>query len=106
MQYPFPGNIRELENIIERSIALETSNIILPENLILDKKTWAIKETFIPEMSDVGLDLNDELARFEKRLIEQGPRKGRWLQNQSCRTCSKSVTTLCITAARNWGYGS
>ena len=33
MQYPFPGNVRELENIIERSIALETSNIILPENL-------------------------------------------------------------------------
>ncbi|MBU2028170.1 MAG: sigma-54 dependent transcriptional regulator, partial [Proteobacteria bacterium] len=32
MEYPFPGNVRELENIIERSIALETSNIILPEN--------------------------------------------------------------------------
>ena len=37
MQYPFPGNIRELENIIERSVALETSNIILPENLILSQ---------------------------------------------------------------------
>jgi two-component system response regulator PilR (NtrC family) len=29
-QYSFPGNVRELENIIERSVALETSNIVLP----------------------------------------------------------------------------
>ena len=35
MQYDFPGNIRELENIIERGVALESSNIILPESLIL-----------------------------------------------------------------------
>jgi len=35
MNYDFPGNVRELENIIERGIALETSNIILPENLTL-----------------------------------------------------------------------
>ena len=55
MQYPFPGNIRELENIIERSIALETSNIILPENLIMTKDT-AKKETF-PLMSYLILAL-------------------------------------------------
>lgn len=34
-QYSFPGNVRELENIIERSVALETSNIVLPESLAL-----------------------------------------------------------------------
>lgn len=34
-QYPFPGNVRELENIIERSVALETSNIVLPQSLTL-----------------------------------------------------------------------
>ena len=33
--YSFPGNVRELENIIERSVALETSNIVLPESLTL-----------------------------------------------------------------------
>jgi two-component system response regulator PilR (NtrC family) len=33
--YSFPGNIRELENIIERSVALESSNIVLPESLAL-----------------------------------------------------------------------
>ena len=69
MQYPFPGNIRELENIIERSIALETSNIILPENLVLSK------DLAIPELTDAGLNLNEELARFEKLLIEKAIEK-------------------------------
>lgn len=35
MKYDFPGNVRELENIIERGVAMETSNIILPESLTL-----------------------------------------------------------------------
>ncbi len=35
MNYDFPGNVRELENIIERGVALESSNIILPESLTL-----------------------------------------------------------------------
>jgi len=34
-KYSFPGNVRELENIVERSVALETSNIVLPESLAL-----------------------------------------------------------------------
>lgn len=33
--YGFPGNVRELENIIERSVALESSKIILPDSLVL-----------------------------------------------------------------------
>jgi two-component system response regulator PilR (NtrC family) len=33
--YDFPGNVRELENIIERSVALETSRIVMPESLTL-----------------------------------------------------------------------
>src|SRR3990172_6412630 len=32
-RYPYPGNIRELENIIERAVALEPTDIILPESL-------------------------------------------------------------------------
>ena len=75
MQYPFPGNIRELENIIERSIALETSNIILPENLVLSKDLGPGEVTAIPELTDAGLNLNEELARFEKLLIEKAMEK-------------------------------
>ena len=75
MQYPFPGNIRELENIIERSIALETSNIILPENLVLSKDLGPGEVTAIPELTDAGLNLNEELSRFEKLLIEKAIEK-------------------------------
>lgn len=34
-QYDFPGNVRELENIIERAIALHTGDIITPDDLQL-----------------------------------------------------------------------
>jgi two-component system, NtrC family, response regulator PilR len=75
MDYPFPGNIRELENIMERSVALETSNIILPENLILSggmEQHLLDEEEPIPEG---GIHLNDELAKFERRLIEKALQK-------------------------------
>ena len=75
MEYPFPGNIRELQNIIERSVALETSNIILPENLILSKEISGEEEKTIPALSDDGLNLNGELAIFEKGLIEKALKK-------------------------------
>ncbi|RYZ93949.1 MAG: sigma-54-dependent Fis family transcriptional regulator, partial [Proteobacteria bacterium] len=31
--YQFPGNVRELENIMERAVALENQSIVLPESL-------------------------------------------------------------------------
>jgi len=71
MDYPFPGNIRELENIIERSVALESSNIILPENLFLthDRSGRLVDDR--ERIPDEGISLNDELASFERRLIEK-----------------------------------
>jgi len=48
MGYPFPGNIRELENIIERSVALESSSIILPENLIIAEEGSGAAASSVP----------------------------------------------------------
>lgn len=80
MEYDFPGNIRELENIIERGVALENSNIILPESLTLSMHQK--KENKMPseplcsalhneqELFDLGLD--EIVSKFEKQLIEYG----------------------------------
>ncbi len=43
MKYSFPGNVRELENIIERAIILEKSSLITPESLPRSIRTLHIE---------------------------------------------------------------
>ncbi len=73
MKYNFPGNVRELENIIERSVALESSNIILPDSLVLAeyKKEGPPRAFPSIRLNSGGLDLEKELGRLEKELIQQ-----------------------------------
>ncbi|MDD4340010.1 MAG: sigma-54 dependent transcriptional regulator [Syntrophales bacterium] len=71
VDYPFPGNIRELENIIERSIALEASSIILPENLVLSNSASRFEAPGDGiDIPPEGIHLNQELARVEKAYID------------------------------------
>ena len=57
-KYDFPGNVRELENLLERSVALSTTNIVLPDSLALSvhKRRW------IEGVKDRRFDL-DEVAK-------------------------------------------
>jgi len=73
MNYNFPGNVRELENIIERSVALEGSNIILPESLVLSEFKKEGEKKGVPSfhLTPAGLDLEKELSQLEKDLIQQ-----------------------------------
>lgn len=66
MGYDFPGNVRELENIIERGVALETSNIILPENLSLSGPLQNKQEGGSTSSAFVAAHDEDEL--FERGL--------------------------------------
>jgi two-component system response regulator PilR (NtrC family) len=77
MDYAFPGNIRELENIIERSVAMESSNIILPENLLLSTDIASGTSPYTGEIPDKGIDLNAEMEKVEKNLIEKALRKAK-----------------------------
>ncbi len=69
-RYKYPGNVRELENIIERAVALERSDVILPESLseqIRGKsKTGDSGEMEIP---DEGIDMEKAMDEMEKKLL-------------------------------------
>ena len=74
MNYDLPGNVRELENIIERGVALSNGNTIemvhLPEDLReLSIRTFRKKEGKIPSLED------QELAYIRWVLGEVGGNK-------------------------------
>ena len=70
-QYSFPGNVRELENIIERSVALESSNIVLPESLTLSnfQRERTRRDRRQRDLTTKGVNLDDVLAEIEKDYI-------------------------------------
>jgi two-component system response regulator PilR (NtrC family) len=77
MEYDFPGNVRELENIIERGVALESSSIILPESLELssyrqNQQKSDSEPLFVGAHDENELfarGMEDVLANLEKKII-------------------------------------
>ncbi|MGZ6249830.1 MAG: sigma-54 interaction domain-containing protein, partial [Syntrophales bacterium] len=94
MKYPFPGNVRELENIIERSVALETSNIILPENLHLAGSLQEMRGFSDIDIPDDGFNLNEEVAKYEKHLIEKALQKTKGSKTRAAEILQVSFDSL------------
>ncbi len=74
LNYDFPGNVRELENIIERGVALETSSIILPESLKISAHRRAAATTTpghqnTARLFDIGME--EAVVHLEKKMISK-----------------------------------
>ncbi len=68
MTYPFPGNVRELENVIERSIALSRGPWIEEESLppsVLNP----VEPATAPRIPPEGVSLEGLMADYERGLL-------------------------------------
>jgi two-component system, NtrC family, response regulator PilR len=71
-KYDYPGNVRELENVIERTVALEGGATILPESLPpfvntpVGRKLASSHEI---EIGPDGVELDKVMGQIEKELI-------------------------------------
>jgi two-component system response regulator PilR (NtrC family) len=92
--YAFPGNIRELENIIERSVAMESSNIILPESLTLNPEVSPHAQKFEIDITDKGIDLIAELDKIEKIMIEKALQITKYSKTKSAKLLSVTLDSL------------
>ena len=70
--YDYPGNVRELQNIIERAVTLETASMITPDSLPPEVREDSGKPAPMQlEVTDDGVDLEEAVEQLERNLIEQ-----------------------------------
>lgn len=70
--YGYPGNIRELENIVERAVALGTGPVIGLGDLPVEVAgAAALPTAALAQLPEAGLALDDVLNELERRLLLQ-----------------------------------
>ncbi len=93
VDYSWPGNARELKNVIERAIILESESTILPEHLPIELTNPPAGEgrgNFAYELPDEGVSIEE----VERELVLQALKKVDGNQTQAARLLDLSRDAL------------
>ncbi len=96
MNYHWPGNIRQLENAIERAVALVGMRSLLvpsdlPQEVQKTNNNLFLSEIYIP---DEGVNFNTEVSYLERELILQSLKKSGGNKKQAAKLLNLKRTTL------------
>jgi two-component system, NtrC family, response regulator PilR len=85
--YEWPGNIRELENVIERAVALEATPVVLPDslpsNIRREATTRAAQMSLVPPVNglpEAGFDLEAHVQEIERGYIAEALKRAGGVQ--------------------------
>jgi DNA-binding NtrC family response regulator len=90
--YTWPGNIRELENLIERLIAISDGNMISEKDIPIE---YYLTEVIPSQLGkeDEGL-LTKACETFERNFILKVLEKNRWRRKETARSLGIPLSTL------------
>jgi len=71
MKYPWKGNVRELENMVERIVLLTDRNMILPDDLPEEVFAEVNPSATLPGIGDEGIDLEKVVEEIEKNYLNK-----------------------------------
>nr|WP_102487259.1 sigma-54-dependent Fis family transcriptional regulator [Vibrio lentus]PMH94901.1 sigma-54-dependent Fis family transcriptional regulator [Vibrio lentus] len=109
LTYTYPGNVRELKNIIERSVLLSDFETItqiefgeqIPEDVehrqVVAPATSAIQTTFEPEPlgdDDVAVGLKEVVSQYERTVIIDCLNSCNWHTKRAAEQLSLPLSTL------------
>jgi two-component system response regulator PilR (NtrC family) len=94
LQYhSFPGNVRELENALERAFALCEGNVIQLDDLGIDQHLPPTSDT-TDSQPQSGEGLEDYLARIEMDILKQTLEATRWNRTAAAKKLGISFRAL------------
>jgi DNA-binding NtrC family response regulator len=109
MEHHWPGNIRELENMIERLVVLSQSGTIevsdLPERLQHRPVSTDQTEAHFIAFSDQGVNLSREIEQLENRLIVGALRRANGITSKAAQLLHVNRTTL-VEKMKRKGFAS
>jgi transcriptional regulator with PAS, ATPase and Fis domain len=94
-EYDWPGNIRELENVIEQLVVLADGEVIDTENLPSSIRRFVSgKRNPTPMITDETFDFNRAVEAFENQLIHEALQKSGGNKQAAARMLGLKRTTL------------
>ncbi|MDZ4100006.1 MAG: sigma 54-interacting transcriptional regulator, partial [Methylophilaceae bacterium] len=91
-QHAFPGNVRELENVLERAVALCDGEKITADDLLLEQEQ--IIPPVIAPLDESGVPLPEYLESIEKTAIMKALEKTKHNKTEAARLLGVSFRTL------------
>jgi two-component system, NtrC family, response regulator PilR len=82
VHYGWPGNIRELENVVERAVALEATPVILPDSLPTNIRGESPRAAAMPVegFPEAGFDLEAHVKEIERGYISEALKRAGGVQ--------------------------
>jgi two-component system response regulator PilR (NtrC family) len=83
-KYDWPGNVRELQNMIERAVALCAGTVIEPTDIAEKVRNFiGGPSESVMELSEEGIDLEEQTERIERALISQAMQRANHSQKRA-----------------------
>ncbi len=69
--YSYPGNVRELENMVERAVLMARGRVVMPEHFPAKAGAHGNGDSHQLELDLLSLPFHKSIAELEKRLIQK-----------------------------------